>query len=542
MVDVVGRAKVVVESVADEPSARQAGKRTGDSLADGVGSSGEMGGQKFGDSLSGSLGKIGPKLAGGVGAALGAALVEGIVETVQREAEGNRLAASLGLDAEEAARLNETASKVYAQGWGESFAEVQAGVAAVKSSFQDLEGSDLTRAATAAQTFADIFGVDIAEAAGTASVAVKQGLAKDAVEAFDLMTAAAQKVPVQFRDELQDAVTEYSSFFASLGIDGPEAFGLLAEAAELGQYGIDKVGDSIKEFQIRAIDSSKTTADAFKLLNLDIDEMQTAIAGGGEQAEAAFRKIVLAIADIKDPAEQSQAAIALFGTPLEDLSQEKLPEFIDTLAKGTGGMEDFEGATDKAGETASKGLGPKLKTLGREIREGFMTELKPLNKEMSRLVENLGKGNPNGPLVKTLRAIKDIVGDITLGPLEDLIGLLADLTEFDGDQTIEKFQNMLGAFNLGLGGLGGSAGGGRIGSGLRLVGENGPELIETGSQGAYVHNNSETRRLLSGAGGDTINNYWQFYGPESMSQARRDEDWYRRYGTRFGSAGTAVAR
>lgn len=39
-----------------------------------------------------------------------------------------------------------------------------------------------------------------------------------------------------------------------------------------------------------------------------------------------------------------------------------------------------------------------------------------------------------------------------------------------------------------------------------------------------------------------VTNYWQFYGPESLSQARRDEDWSRTYGTRFGSAASAAAR
>lgn len=86
------------------------------------------------------------------------------------------------------------------------------------------------------------------------------------------------------------------------------------------------------------------------------------------------------------------------------------------------------------------------------------------------------------------------------------------------------------------------AGGGPV-RGLALVGENGPELAQFGDSGGYVYNNSQTRDILSDAasGGDTIN-YWQFYGPESLSQARRDAEWANTYGTRFGSAATAGAR
>lgn len=82
------------------------------------------------------------------------------------------------------------------------------------------------------------------------------------------------------------------------------------------------------------------------------------------------------------------------------------------------------------------------------------------------------------------------------------------------------------------------AGGGRT-RGLTLVGESGPELVQFGSGGGYVHNNSETRRMVSG--GNTVITNYNLYGPESLSQARRDNDWDQKYGTRFGAATQAAA-
>ena len=81
------------------------------------------------------------------------------------------------------------------------------------------------------------------------------------------------------------------------------------------------------------------------------------------------------------------------------------------------------------------------------------------------------------------------------------------------------------------------AGGGSV-RGLALVGENGPELAQFSGSGGYVYNNSQTREMLGTSGGDVINN-WNFYGPESLSKARRDEQWARTTGTRFGAATTA---
>lgn len=495
MVDIIGRAKVIAETIIDEQSARKAGKKAGDAVADEMGDAGGASGQTFGAKLGPSLLKAAGAL--GIGAAIGKSIMDGI----EREAEGARLSASLGLDGKEAAELNASASRIYRNAWGASFADVQKGVAATKSSFEDLRGEELTEAAENAQIFADIFEVDVVQAAGVASVAVKQGLAKDAVEAFDLMTRAAQEVPIQFRDELLEAVTEYSQFFHQIGIDGPEAFALLAEGAALGQYGIDKTGDAIKEFGIRAIDASATTADAFKALNLDIETMQTALAGGGQEAEDAFRKIVEGLSEIEDPAEQAQTAIALFGTPVEDLGNEKLPVFIDQLAKAKTGLDNVKGSAKRAGEQSST-FSSQIKAVSRTLEDSFGTALSNTNKAIGRLYDNWIK------LPSRLR------GRVTGDDVPNSV----DVSQ--GEDT--------------------KAGGGPA-RGLTLVGENGPELVRFGSSGGYVFNNSQTREMLAGAsGGTTVTNY-NLYGPNSLSQARREEDWSRKYGTRFGSAASAAA-
>lgn len=405
MVDIIGKARVIVESYVDEAAAKVAGKKTGDAAAKGAEESADDGAKGFSQSFSKSLTEFGPALAGGAGGAIAAALVGGVIENMDREATSARLVASLGLGTKEIATLTKTASKIYADNWGDSFEEVQKGVAATISSFGKLDGKELLKAAENAQQFADIFEVDVVQAAAVAGIAVKNGLAKDATEAFDLMTKAAQQVPIQFRDELTDAITEYSGFFRTIGIDGPQAFGLLVSATQLGQYGIDKVGDAIKEFSIRATDSTTAVAAAFKQLGLskDLKQLQTDLAAGGKAGKDAFDTIVTALNNIKDPLEQRQAALALFGTPLEDLSQTQLPEFIGALADGTQGLKDFDGAAKNAGETAGGSQKGSIATRLRQLKEELLTALNDpdytgvfnkdvgLNKGFTEMLDNMGE-------------------------------------------------------------------------------------------------------------------------------------------------------
>lgn len=113
----------------------------------------------------------------------------------------------------------------------------------------------------------------------------------------------------------------------------------MATGAENGAFNLDKIGDAIKEFSIRAIDGSNTTIDAFKSMGMNYEQMAQKFAQGGDVAREAFFQVVEAIASIQDPVEQSRIGVELFGTMWEDLG----PKVITSL----GGIKDQ--ATDTAG-------------------------------------------------------------------------------------------------------------------------------------------------------------------------------------------------
>ncbi|BAF54877.1 phage tail tape measure protein [Corynebacterium glutamicum] len=211
--------------------------------------------------------------------------------------------------------------------------------------------------------FSKVFEVDMAEATQTAGQLIENGLASDVENAADLMTAAMQQVPAQMRDELPEIINEYGTNFRALGFSGEEAFGLLVSAAEKGKFALDKTGDALKEFTIRGADMSKTSVEAYEAIGLNAEEMSRMVATGGEEAQEALMKTAGALQDIEDPAERANTAIALFGTPLEDLSVDQIPDFLDGLTGMGDGMQGVEGASQAMADTIANSLDGRLDRL-----------------------------------------------------------------------------------------------------------------------------------------------------------------------------------
>lgn len=351
--------------------------------------------------LEGKLSGLGTALAGAAlaaGAAIGAALYTGISTALDQQAGTGMLQAQLGLSDEEAARAGQTAGDVYANNFGESLEETRAAVGAVWSTLGESLGPGedaLQRVTEQALTFSKVFGLDVEQAAGLAGEAIEDGLARDATHAFDLMTAASQEMPAAMRAELVPAISEYGGFLAELGFTGEEAFGLLADASRDGMYGIDKTGDALKELTIRATDMSAASTDAYAAMGLDAEEMAGKILAGGDTAKEGFDQIIDGLLGIEDPVAQSNAAIALFGTPLEDLGTSEIPAFLQSLDDVEAGLGDVTGATDTAAAQTNRGLGAWVEGLKRQgimLLSNFFTDIAAAFEEggIDGVVDHLG--------------------------------------------------------------------------------------------------------------------------------------------------------
>lgn len=238
----------------------------------------------------------------------------------------NQLSASTGATGDELTALGDTVKDIYAKGLGEDFQDVADGLAATQKA-SNLTGEALEEATAAGFALRDTFDYDINESARTAAALMKN-FNISAEEAYGLIATGAQN-GADKNGDLLDTLNEYSGQFAALGLSADQFVGSLINGADAGMFSIDKVGDAVKEFNIRAKDGSDTSKEAFKSLGLNADSMFKAFAAGGESANAAFFDTLDALNGLEDPLLKNQLGVALFGTQFEDLEAGVLPVLSD---------------------------------------------------------------------------------------------------------------------------------------------------------------------------------------------------------------------
>ena len=243
----------------------------------------------------------------------------------------NDLSASTGATGEELQELGDIVKNVYKSGMGESLADVSNGLATVEK-ISDLAGDQLESATQSAFLLSDSFEFEIGESTRAASALMKNfGL--DADQAYGMIAIGAQN-GADKNGDLLDTLNEYSGQYAALGLTADQFMGSLISGADAGLFSIDKVGDAVKEFNIRAKDESDSSAQAFQSLGFNADDMFASFAAGGDKAQTAFFEAVNALNDLDDPLKKNQIGVALFGSQFEDLEAGVLPVLgsIETAA------------------------------------------------------------------------------------------------------------------------------------------------------------------------------------------------------------------
>lgn len=370
------------------------------------------------------FGSKGVKIAAAAGLTIAGAIGTSILANMSLEKSRDKLSAELGLTEGESARIGKIAGKVYAGNYGESLDEVNDAVASVMSSIDGMgkaSSGALKSATTDALNFASAFDVEVDRSVSSVGIIIKSGLAKNATEAFDLITAASQRVPKALREDVLDASDEYSQFFHTLGFDGKQAFALLVDAADKGMFGIDKIGDAVKEFTIRSTDMSSSSKAAYKIIGLNAKEMADKVLAGGATAQKGTQQVIDGLLKIKDPAKQANAAIALFGTPLEDLNVKDIPAFLKSLKGGSTAMDGFGGAAKRMDKTLSGNAASSLSSIRRQAQLAFYSlgnfALPAINNVTSAMATGLG------PAASSVADYIGDLGDKVNGVLDPIGGL-----------------------------------------------------------------------------------------------------------------------
>lgn len=327
----------------------------------------EEGAKGVGAKLPGWIGTAGA-LAAGVAAAL--SFSEAFQAAIDMEAGNDKVAAQLGLTEAEAATAGAAAAGAYGNAFGDSLETVQSTTAGVISSIRGMRDASVTELqgiVEGVQGISDAFGIEADRISQVVGQMLSTGMASSAEEGLDLLTVALQKVPAAVREDILDATDEYGPFFQSIGMSGEDAMSALVNASEKGMYGIDKTGDAVKELSIRATDMSTTSIAAYEAAGLNAEEMAGKILAGGDTAKEGFNQIVNGLLGIEDPTARANAAIGLFGTPLEDLGVNEIPRFLDSLINMEGGLGDVQGATERMTGTLGGNVASTWESFTRQV-------------------------------------------------------------------------------------------------------------------------------------------------------------------------------
>jgi phage-related minor tail protein len=356
-------AKAELQVTADVSGAEGDLKGLADTAAEAGSDGGGRAGKNLGAGILAAIATI--PIAGavvGIGQAIGDALLEGL----GNEVRGDVLAARTGLDEATVARLGQAAGEAYASNFGESIeANMETARAAVETGLLDPKATaqDAQAIIQSLSGVADILGEDIPNVARAAGQILRTGLAKDAQGAFDLIVKG-QQAGLNVSEDLLDTFNEYGTQFRKLGLEGPEALGLVSQAVQAGARDTDIAADALKEFSIRAIDDSALTAEGFAAVGLSAEDMAAKIAKGGPEAADALDQTLDGLRAIKDPADRSAAAVALFGTQAEDLGEALFKMDLSSAVEQLGSVE---GAAQSALDTLGDNTASKLESAKRNI-------------------------------------------------------------------------------------------------------------------------------------------------------------------------------
>lgn len=367
------------------------------------------------DTLQGTMGQaaatVGKGFAGiTAGAAAAATATTGLLA---RLGDGfnqavNQIGASTGATGKGLKQLGQIAQAVYSHNFGDSLEDVADGISVVRQTTQ-LMGKELQAATEAGFALRDTFGYDLAESARTASSLMKN-FQIDAEKAYNIIAVGAQNGADQNGD-LLDTLSEYSAQYAALGLSADQFVNGLISGAKAGVFSIDKVGDAVKEFNIRAKDGSKSTTDAFATLKLNAAKTMQAFASGGDTAQRAFFQVVRALESMQDPVAKNQTAVALFGTQYEDLEQTVLP----VLASMEDSSKQAYDALGQINQVKYDDLGSAMEGLKRTIEGALLPSASKIT---------------SGPLMDAMEALQDmaqkLAKNIKAGKYDSFFAGIAD--------------------------------------------------------------------------------------------------------------------
>lgn len=305
----------------------------------------------MGDSMKG----IGEKLSLSITAPMVALGGIAAIAAKQYTDSSNVIQNKTGATGKKLEELNKSAEKVYLSGMAGSMEEAGDVVADLNAKL----GETVTpldevarRTIAMSQTFDEESG-QIAKA--VKSLTDSFGISES--EALDMIAKGFQD-GLNYADDWVDTLWEYSSHAKNAGYNANQFYSILKNGKEGGAFNLDKVGDAIKETDLRLNDLSDNGKIYLKKLGISTDEWRKAMNGSSEEQANFVLKVVKALDGVKDSTEATTMAVELMGTPYEDLTG----KVVKSMYSNINAVNDFGNASGKIADNIEESFGTRLKS------------------------------------------------------------------------------------------------------------------------------------------------------------------------------------
>lgn len=337
--------------------------------ADAGSDAGEEAGGGFREAFTGVLAALGVEA---LAEKAGEVFSEAFNQALEQSNVTSTLQAQLGASGADATKYGKVVGSLYAKGVTENFEQGAEAIRSVVSGGlvdPTATNAQLESIATKMTDVSNVFGTDLGLQTQAISALLKNQLAPNASEALDVITYGLQKLGPNAED-LLETFQEYPVQLKKLGLDATTSLGLFRQGLQGGARDTDIIADALKEFSIRAIDGSTTTAAGYKLLGLNVKKTSELVAKGGDSASSALDIVLDRLRAIPDPVKRAAAATDLFGTQSEDLGAALFK--LDPSA-AVDGLGNFTGAADQLGKTLRSGPSYEIELFKRTVQQGLVT-------------------------------------------------------------------------------------------------------------------------------------------------------------------------
>jgi phage-related minor tail protein len=345
------------------------------------------------EKTSGTFGKMGgaaKKLGGFLGGALvagaGAALagLGGLVKVgddLQKSL--NSLQTQTGASTEEMKGMEESLKNIYKNNFGESFEDIAHSMANVKQT-TGLAGEELEAMTQNALMLRDTFEFEVEESTRAAESMMKQfGISSE--QAMTLIAQGAQN-GANKNGDLLDILNEYSPALSSIGLTAEDSMNMLINSSQNGAWSVDKIGDAVKEMNIKMKDGNDATIEALGELGLNAGQVTKAFGQGGEAGRKAFTEVMQALSSVEDPLLKNQLGVSIMGTMYEDLEAGA----VDAMGNITGSANMTGDTLEQINAIKYNTFGEALQGVGRNLLMGvfepFQQKVMPIVNEFSQWI------------------------------------------------------------------------------------------------------------------------------------------------------------